>query len=284
MTRAVPAVSRALDILELFFERETISAPEITDRLGLPRTTVHELVSTLVARSYLVAVAGQPTRYRLGVRLFQLGGQFAEHIDLAREGQAVAQHVADQCDETAHVAVLEGTDVYYVAKVDSTHPVRMVSAVGRRLPAHCTAVGKVLLAALPAESLAARYGSEDKLPAMTPRSITTLPRLLEQLAEVRTRGLAYDDCESNDAVRCVAAPVHDHTGTVVAAMSISVPTLRWNRQREREWSHLVRQGAEALSEHLGHRSAGAAPSDRSEPVARRRAPRRDGAGSGRRRS
>src|SRR5688500_18385901 len=127
MTRAVPAVSRALDILELFFDRETWAASEITERLQLPRTTVHELVSTLVSRSYLTPVAAaQPTRYRLGVRIFQLGGQFAEHVDLARECQAAEQRVAADCDETVHVAVLEGTDVYYVAKVDSTHPVRMV--------------------------------------------------------------------------------------------------------------------------------------------------------------
>lgn len=269
MTRAVPAVSRALDILELFFERETISAPEITERLGLPRTTVHELVSTLVARSYLVAEAGQPTRYRLGVRLFQLGGQFAEHVDLAREGQSVAQDVAAECDETVHVAVLEDTDVYYVAKVDSTHPVRMVSAVGRRLPAHCTAVGKVLLAALPTDALASRYGGGGgKLAAMTPRSITSLSRLRSQLDDVRAGGLAYDDCESNDAVCCVAAPVRDHADTVVAAMSISVPSLRWNRSSQREWSNLVRQGAEDLSQRLGHR-AGSAPAARATTSAGR---------------
>lgn len=254
MTRAVPAVSRALDILELFFERESFSAADITDRLGLPRTTVHELLSTLVGRSYLVPLATQPTRYRLGVRLFQLGGQFAEHVDLAREGQAAAEQVAARCDETVHVAVLEGTDVYYLAKVDSTHPVRMVSAVGRRLPAHCTAVGKVLLAALSPEDLASRVGSRDDLPRLTPRSITSVARLLEHLDTVRASGLAYDDCESNDAVRCVAAPVRDQGGSVVAAMSISVPTLRWNSTRKREWSSLVREGAHMLSERLGHRT------------------------------
>jgi DNA-binding IclR family transcriptional regulator len=253
MTRAVPAVSRAIDILELFFERETFSAPEITERLKLPRTTVHELVSTLVSRSYLAPIAAQPTRYRLGVRLFQLGGQFAEHVDLTREGQLAAQRVAAECDETVHVAVLDGADVYYVAKVDSTHPVRMVSAVGRRLPAHCTAVGKVLLAGLGDGELAARFPPRGALPAMTPRSITSLPRLREHLATVRRAGLAYDDCESNDAVHCVAAPVRDHTGAVVAAMSISVPLLRWTGERKRRWSDLVRRGADTLSESLGHR-------------------------------
>jgi IclR family transcriptional regulator, KDG regulon repressor len=253
MTRAVPAVSRAFDILELFFDRETYSASEITARLNLPRTSVHELVSTLVSRSYLAPVAAQPTRYRLGVRLFQLGGQFAEHVDLAREGQIVAQRVAADCDETVHVAVLDGADVYYVAKVDSTHPVRMVSAVGRRLPAHCTAVGKVLLAGLSPDDLAARLPARGALPSMTARSIASAAELRDHLDGVRTAGLAYDDCESNEAVRCVAAPVRDHTGSVVAAMSVSVPVMRWNGASKRRWSELVRRGAGALSEGLGYR-------------------------------
>lgn len=252
MGRAVPAVARALDILELFLDTPEASAPEITERLGLPRTTVHELVTTLAARSYLVPVPGQPTRYRLGLRVFLLGSSYAEQLDLARDAQEVAGAIAAACDETVHVAVLEGTEVVYIAKVDSTHPVRMVSAVGRRLPAHCTGVGKMLLSGLNAEALDARYPRDRELPAMTPRSITSPAKLRTHLAEVRKAGIAYDNCESNDAVQCVAAPVYDRAGTMVAAMSISVPSIRWDRQRRTEWTKLVRDGAATLSRRLGH--------------------------------
>jgi IclR family transcriptional regulator, KDG regulon repressor len=255
MGRAVPAVGRALDILELLLDEDRLSAPEIAQRLRLPRTTVHELLGTLVERSYLAPVGGQPVSYRLGMRLFQLGSAFAQQLDLAREAQQVAAGVAASCDETVHVAVLDGTEVVYVAKVDSTHPVRMVSAVGRRLPAHCTGVGKVLLSGLDPETLAVRYPRGRALPAMTPRSITSLSRLRAGLDEVREQGVAYDDRESNDAVHCVAAPVRDHADVMVAAMSISVPSLRWNDQRRREWSELVRRGAAELSERLGQRPA-----------------------------
>ncbi|CAM5726538.1 DNA-binding IclR family transcriptional regulator OS=Streptomyces violarus OX=67380 GN=FHS41_003360 PE=4 SV=1 [Streptomyces violarus] len=139
MGRLVPAVTRALDILELFLDGDgTLSAPDIVRRLQLPRTTVHELVTTLAARKYIVPVPGQSGRYRLGVRPYQLGARYAEQLDLAAEGQQVARSVAETCDETVHVAILEDTDVIYIAKVDSTHAVRMVStAAGRRLPAHC---------------------------------------------------------------------------------------------------------------------------------------------------
>lgn len=254
MGRAVPAVSRALDILELFLDKPALSAPQITEKLDLPRTTVHELVTTLVDRGYLEAVHGAPTRFRLGMRLFQLGSQFADRLDLVREAQDAAGKVAAACDETVHVAVLDGTNVVYIAKVDSTHPVRMVSAVGRRLPAHCTAVGKMLLSGLGEEALDARYPRSQNLTAMTPRSVVSPTKLRAQLSEIHDTGIAFDDCESNEAVRCVAAGVYDHTGRMVAAMSISAPIMRWNEANAAQWSELISEGAQSLSQRLGHRA------------------------------
>ncbi|MEE1930794.1 IclR family transcriptional regulator [Streptomyces sp. TRM 70351] len=254
MGRLVPAVTRALDILELFLDGAgTMTAPDITRRLGLPRTTVHELVSTLAARRYLEPVPGRPGTYRLGVRAHQLGSRYAEHLDLAAEGQQVARAVAETCEETVHVAILEGTDVIYIAKVDSTHAVRMVSAAGRRLPAHCTSVGKMLLASLPEAELDARLPREEPMAAMTDASVTAPDELRRQLAFARERGVALEERESNPDVNCVAAPVRDSSGAVVAAMSISVPSIRWNEERRGALEELVVKGAADLSVRLGHR-------------------------------
>ncbi|WP_372348977.1 IclR family transcriptional regulator [Streptomyces sp. KL116D] len=254
MGRLVPAVTRALDILELFLDGDgTLSAPDIVRKLQLPRTTVHELVTTLAARSYIVQVPGQPGRYRLGVRPYQLGSRYAEQLDLAAEGQQVARTVAETCDETVHVAILEGTDVIYIAKVDSTHAVRMVSAAGRRLPAHCTSVGKMLLASLPETELAARIPDDADLIAMTANSITDPAALRTHLSGIRERGIAVESRESNTDVSCVAAPVRDRTNRVVAALSISVPMIRWSDAREDELAQLAAKGAADLSERLGHR-------------------------------
>ncbi|MEU6820188.1 IclR family transcriptional regulator [Streptomyces atriruber] len=253
MGRLVPAVTRSLDILELFLEGDgTFSAPEVTRRLQLPRTTVHELLTTLAARSYLVQIPDQPGRYRLGVRTYQLGSRYAEQLDLAAEGRQVAQEVAETCDETVHVAILEDTDVIYIAKVDSTHAVRMVSAAGRRLPAHCTSVGKMLLASLPQDELESRVRGRE-FTAMTPHSITDPDELLTALAGVREQGVAVEHRESNPDVSCVAAPVRDGAGRVVAALSISVPMIRWTEERERELADLAAKGAGDLSLRLGHR-------------------------------
>lgn len=255
MGRAVPAASRALDILELFLDEPVLSAADVVSRLGLPRTTVHELLGTLADRRYLVVVPGQPLRYQLGVRLFQLGSVFAQHLDLAREAQRVAGEVAAECDETVHVAVLEGADVIYIARVESTHPVRMVSAVGRRLPAHCTGVGKMLLSALDEQTLAALYPKQGALPTMTSNSIASLSRLKSELADIRAQGLSYDEAESSEDVHCVAAGVRDHTGQMVASLSISVPTTRWDDARRQALTELADDGAARLSTSLGYRTA-----------------------------
>lgn len=255
MGRLVPAVTRAFDILELFLEGEgKLSAPDVIRRLGLPRTTVHELLTTLAARSYLEAIPEQPGRYRLGVRAYQLGSRYAEQLDLAAEGRLIARDIAETCDETVHVAILEDLDVIYIAKVDSTHTVRMVSAAGRRLPAHCTSVGKMLLASLPESELDARLTGAE-LTAMTANSITDPAVLRTALATIRRRGIAVEHRESNADVSCVAAPVRDRRGQVVAALSVSVPMIRWTESREDELAELAAKGARDLSARLGHRSA-----------------------------
>jgi DNA-binding IclR family transcriptional regulator len=253
MPRVVPAVGRALDILELFLDHPQLSARDVSERLDLPRTTVHELLVTLVARAYLISVPGQPVQYRLGMPLFQLGAAFAGRLDLVREAESVARDIAAACNEAVHVAVLDGADVIYLVKVDSTHPVRMVSAVGRRLPAHCTAVGKVLLSELDRAGLDAVLG-KGTLPGMAPDSITDPDRLRAHLYDVRAGGVAVDVGESDSAMRCVAAAVRDHSGVAVAAMSVSAPIIRWTAQTQVEWTGLVREGASAVSARMGYRA------------------------------
>lgn len=260
MPRLVPAVARAFDVLEAFRgDARPLSVPELAARLKLPRSTAHDLVRTLVCRGYLRALDDQPHKFALGLRVFELGSVYAASLDLPREGRQVARAVSATCNETVHLAVLDGTEVVYIAKVDSTQAVRMVSAVGRRLPAHCTAVGKMLLSGLSDRELVARYGRFRSLVSMTPNSITSLPRLRRELALTRARSLAYDDCESNIDVRCVAAPVYDRDGQMAAAMSISVPLTRMRPKRREELAALVKQGAQDLSRRLGFSTHAARP-------------------------
>lgn len=250
--RCTPAVMRAFQILSLMRERGPMTVREVATGLDLPRSSVHELMHTLATLGAIAPADGGGGRFGLGLLLHELGSAYLSEVDLAREGQRVAEQVAAACGETVHLATLDGIEVVYLVKVDSIHAVRMVSAVGRRLPAHCTGVGKALLAGLPDDELARRFGGDEaRLPAMTPGSIASVPALRVALAAVRRAGYAIDDCESNRDVRCVAAPVYDHRGAMVAAVSISVPVSRTAEDWPGELTGLVRTGAADLSRRLG---------------------------------
>jgi IclR family transcriptional regulator, KDG regulon repressor len=254
MGSMVPALSRGLDILELFLGGDDeLGAPDVVARLGLPRTTAYELMQTLAARGYLEPVAGSRGTFRLGLRTFELGTAYGEGIDLVREAGKAVRRVTDLTGETSHAAVLSDTDVFYVARAESAHAVKTVSAVGRRLPAHATGVGKALLGTLSEDEVRARVGG-DGLPVLTKRTIASLAALEAELRRVRSSGLAWDFCESNEDVCCVAVVVHDRNGPA-AAMSVSVPITRWSPTTATQYARVVRDQARLLSTRLGASSA-----------------------------
>jgi IclR family KDG regulon transcriptional repressor len=253
LARTTPSVTRALGILELFLnEQNPLSVPEMVDRLGLPRTTTHELVNTLVHSGYLRRDAKLPNKVFLGAKVLELGNVYAAKLDLITEGRRIAEEIVARCDETVQMAILEGTEAIFVAKVECSKMVRLVSGVGTRLPAHCTAVGKMLLSSLPEPVINDLYKGQDTLDKMTENSISSLSQLKHELSVVRKRELAYDDCESNADVRCVAAPIYNHTGHMAAAISISVPISRMTLSKQDELSVILRKGAEVVSRNLGY--------------------------------
>ena len=191
-------------------------------------------------------------RVYLGHRLLELGNAYTDNFDLIAQGRRVAESIVADCDETVQMAILEGTEVVFIAKVESSKTVRLVSRVGSRLPAHCTAVGKMLLSRLTEEEVKALYNGEDELGKMTANSIISVSRLNRELKAVRQRGLSYDDCESNIDVRCVSAPIYDFNNEMVAALSISVPITRMSLARQDELAGIVGKGAAELSRSLGY--------------------------------
>ena len=253
MPRKIPSIKRAFDVLELFLKgTRELSVPEIAAQLNFPRTTAYEIVNTLLTCGYLTMVEGQPNRVSLGFKLFELGSAYAANFDLISEGRRMAMDLVAKCDETVQMAVRDRTEVVFIAKADCSKMLRLVSTVGTRLPAHCTAVGKMLLSSLSDEEIVALYDGRDQLPYMTANSITSVTELLKELDMVRRRGLAYDDCESNIDVRCVAAPIYKGRGEMVAAMSFSVPITRMSMGKQDELAASIRKGAEEVSRKLGY--------------------------------
>lgn len=251
--RMNPAVSRALDILEALVERpEPPTLRALTEQLGLPRSTVFELTNTLTARGYLSKSAKEPATFTIGPRAFQLGSAFAERLDTVAIGSKTAQELSSRTLEASHVAILDGGHVVYIARAESQHPVRMVSSLGARLPAHATAVGKALIAQLSDEEFSAQFPANEELRRLTPRTIVDPERLAHECSLIRERGYSLEQCESNVDVCCAAAPVRDSTGAAVAAISVSVPENRWVTRPSEEWAELVLKSAEAYSRALGY--------------------------------
>lgn len=253
--RIVPALDRGLQIIE--YVASCDAPPQISDvieALGIPRSAVYELMHTLRERNYLEA--GDDGRLHTGHRLFAVGSRYGQRLDIAELARLVAAKVRDEVNETIQVATLEGRHVLYIAKAEPTRMVRLVSSVGRRLPAHCTAIGKVQLAQLPDHELRALFDGAE-LESFTSRSITDFDELLERLHGIREDGVAHDDRESNEEVCCVAAPVFDVDGSTAAGISISVPYERMTADLEAELTGQICAAADELSARLGRLPAAA---------------------------
>lgn len=251
-TEGVKSALRVLDIFELLAQfPDGISLSEISTRLAIPKSSVHGLLATLLGRGYLRAGRHDHT-YRLGARLFELGSRYMAGADLLTEGQEVVRATAHACDETVHLAILDGDEVLYIAKQEGTSTVRMVSAVGKRFPAYGTGVGKMLLSALPPEELERLYPRNRVLAPITASTIVDAVAFRRELAETRARGYATDCEESTPGLCCIAAPVFDGVGAMAAAISISVPTVRFTAERQPGLRLLVQQSADRLSRLLGY--------------------------------
>jgi IclR family KDG regulon transcriptional repressor len=218
-------VDRVVDILETFPRLgPELGVSDVSRALGLKKATTHRLLASLLRRG-IVAQNATTRRYRLGMKLWELGQLATSQVDWGERVKPFLQELTDVSGETTHLAVLNDGQVLYVEKVESSRSLRMPSQVGRRLPVHCTGVGKALVAFLPEEVLAGLL-SRRGMPAFTSNTITDLERLREELALVRRRGYSVDDQEIEEGLVCVAAPVRDHTGHVVAATSIAGPSSR----------------------------------------------------------
>lgn len=250
MPRLTPAVLRALDILELFLGgHSSLGVGAVLEATGLPRSTAHELLFTLTERGYLRR--DRSGSYSLGVKSLQLGNAYAARFDLLAVATQATRALAQDTGFTCSAAILEQADVFYLAKVEGRDVMALASSVGKRVPASCTALGKAIMARMTPAEVARLYPS-DQLPALTERSITTLAGLQAELTAIRNRGYATEREESGPGVACVAMALLNTLGDPVAAISISVPVVRWEQGIEPELLTHLRPLAWSLSAQLGY--------------------------------
>lgn len=215
----------------------------------MTKSSVHRALATLTVHGF-VEQDQTTRRYRLGMRLFEIGSAAVHQRGLHGAAQPALVELARVTGETCHLAVLSGTEAVYVYKIDGTSHFSMSSRVGGRAPSYCTSIGKVLLA-WAGDALFERV-VHDGLRAFTPRTITSAKKLAEELEKVRKLGYAVDDTEYQEGLRCIAAPVRDHAGSVVAAVGIAGPT---HRTADARFASLVREVEKAgsnVSRSLGY--------------------------------
>lgn len=243
-------VHNAARLLKAFLTREeSIGVSELARRLDLGKSGVHRLLTTLVEEG-LVEQDARTGGYRLGIVMFELGEAVKVHLDLHAAAGPVLAHLREQTGESSQIGVLDGAEVVYVDRLESAYTLRLFTETGRRVPAHATSSGKVLLAHLP-EPDRERVLTATPLPRCTPHTVVDPDLLRAELAAVRLRGWADSVNEREIGVASLAAPIRGPHGQVVAAISIGAPLSRFGATARRRLTGALVEAGEAVGRRMG---------------------------------
>jgi DNA-binding IclR family transcriptional regulator len=242
-------VANALHVLGQFSYSDRVLGPsELARRLGLAKSVVHRLVTTLAAEGFLEPVPGG--QYRLGIRLYELGSLVVHGLELREVAHPVLERLRNATNETVHLSILDGTEVVYIERMESQATLRLFSRLGTRMPAHATSSGKVMLAFGPPEQVDAVLSS--RLRRLAPRTITTRAGFLDALATVRQAGYAASVEESELGVSSVGAPIFGYEGRVLAALSVAGPSPRLTPDMIPRVAKLTCDAAADISRGMGY--------------------------------
>jgi len=247
----VQTLDRAFDIIELLSTaREGMGVTEIGMQLGLHKSTVHRLLNALAERGYIEKNVKTGT-YKLGLKFIEISSLSLNKLELKTEALPYLRRLAELVGQPVHLAILSGREAVYIEKVEAQNSIRMYSQIGKRVPVYCSAIGKVLLSGMGDDEL------EDTLEGIefdryTENTIKTREELLENVRKVRQFGWAVDNEEHEPGIRCIAAPVYDYTGRVIAAISVSGDKRIITNDRDEETSGLVLGIAAEVSHRMGY--------------------------------
>jgi IclR family transcriptional regulator, KDG regulon repressor len=247
----IHVIDRAAQILDTFgFDHQELSVSEIGAKTGLHRSTAHRI---LMALEYNDLIKQNPDtgKYHLGIKLFKLGHQAVSQLSLREICRPFLMRIMNETQETVHLAVLDDDQVLYLDKVEGPHALRMPSRVGRHIPTYCTSLGKAMLSCLDDHEVKNIFRSR-VLRSYTVNTVKTLDRLLTELRVIRRRGYSVDNEEIEIGLRCVGAPLKDHTGGMVGAISTAAPSARLVAQKIPSVGRLVMAVAAEISAQLGY--------------------------------
>lgn len=248
----IQSVERALQILDLFNEQATeLKITEISKQMGLSKSTLHSILKTLQLHGY-IDQNPENGKYRLGMKLVERGHFVVGTMDIRQKAKSWLTTLSHKTGQTTHLGILDGNEGVYIEKIEGKQAAIAYSRIGRRLPVHATAIGKVLLAWLSEEERAAVLeGYVYK--GFTPSTLTDRASLLTALKETRNNGYAMDNEENEPGVRCIAVPVWNHESRVIAALSLSTLTSRVNDDELATYRQMLMDAGLGLSKTLGYR-------------------------------
>ena len=245
----VQSIGRAFAILEeVARNREGIGLADLSKRVGLHNSTTFHLVKTMVSLGYIRQLKDK--RYRIGRPLFALAASALDEMEMVSMATPVLEHLSMSTGESSHFAVRMSDDVVVMARTPGPSKFQLTDRVGVVRPAYCTALGKVILAALRPEQFD-RYLDRVELKPLTSRTIVDRQRFVQEIEDVRSSGIGFDDGEFDEEVRCAAMPVRDFSGHVVGAIGISGPVWRLSFQALQSRAKALEAAARQLSEALG---------------------------------
>ncbi len=254
-TNLVQTIARMALLLEILGHYPSgLSLGELSKKVELPKGTTHRLLTSMAYFDFIRQDQGSK-HYHLGFKLVELGNRLLSHIDIRKEARPILIDLSDEVQETIHLVVLDQNKALYIDKVDlhsRKGGLQMVSRLGSRVPLNCTAVGKVLLAHIPEHDAEMIFQNLNPHPR-TENTITDPSTLKKHLHMIREKGYAIDDEENEVGVRCVAAPIQNEIGKVVAAMSVSGPTTRMTLEKiDKSVKPRVTETAMRISHKLGY--------------------------------
>ena len=223
---------------------------DIAMKSGLGKGTVHRILGTLKSRRF-VHQDPDTKKYGLGIRALEMGSAVKKDEILRKAMRPALRDLLHQCRETVNAAILEHNEIVYIYRLESEEPLRFSLQVGSRFPAHCTSTGKIMLADLSDQDLCELYGGTDDLGRLTENSIRSFEQFMKEIRDVRQKGLAFDLEETLAGVKCIAAPVRNGKGEVVAAISISGPRERMTKIKMSFFAPLIMEASKKISKELG---------------------------------
>ena len=247
---AVSSVMKVFGILQALGEERDHGITELAQRVMMSKSTVYRFLQTMKALGY-VTQEGESEKYSLTLKLFELGAKALQNVDLIRSADVQMRELSRLTKETIHLGALEEDSIVYIHKIDSLYNLRMYSRIGRRNPLHTTAIGKVLLAWRDRAEVNDIL-KEVEFKRSTANTIVTREALIEVLDQVKVQGFGEDNEEQEEGLRCIAVPVFDRFGVVIAGLSISFPTIRFSEEAKSDYVAMLHRAARTLSAEMGY--------------------------------